>query len=48
MEPLTLSQIGDMLVQAAKKVPTHQRANFSEVMRLLHTAVGALPKVGRK
>jgi hypothetical protein len=47
MEPLTLSQIGDRLVQAAKEVPPHQRVSFSEVSRLLRTPVGAL-KIGRK
>ena len=48
MEPLTLRQIGDRLVQAAKKVPPHKRASFSEVIRLLLTPVGSLPKVGGK
>jgi hypothetical protein len=48
MEPLTLGQIGDKLAQAAKKIPPHQRLSFSEVMRLLHTPVGALPKIGEK
>jgi hypothetical protein len=48
VEPLTLSQIGDRLAHAAKKVPPHQRATFSEVMRLLLTPVGVLPKIGGK
>jgi hypothetical protein len=48
MEPLTLSQVGDRLVQAAKKVPLHKRASFSELIRLLHAPVGALPKIGAK
>lgn len=48
MEPLTLIQLGDRLAQAAKQVPPHQRASFSELMRLLHTPVGTLPKIGAK
>lgn len=48
MEPLSLNQIGERLAQTAKKVPPHQRASFSELMRLLHKPVGSLPKVGGK
>lgn len=48
MEALTLTHIGRFLAQAAKKVPPHQRASFSELMRLLHKPVGSLPKVGGK
>jgi hypothetical protein len=45
---MTLDQIAKELVQAAKHVPRHQRASFSEVMRLLRTPVGASPKIGGK
>jgi hypothetical protein len=48
MEPLSLNQIGDKLVLAAKQVPPHQRASFSELMSLLRVPVGELPKVGGK
>jgi hypothetical protein len=42
MEPMTLAEVGRVLVQASKRVPKEKRASFQEVMRLLRTPVGGL------
>ena len=42
MQPMTLAEVGLVLVQASKRVPKEKRASFQEVMRLLRTRVGGL------
>ena len=42
MEPMTLDEIGVLLVQLSKQVPKEKRASFQEVMRMVHTPVGGL------
>jgi hypothetical protein len=44
MEPLTLTQIGTLLVQAAKQVPPSQRASFPDLLKMLKTPVVGLRK----
>ncbi len=41
-EPMSLDEIGVLLVQAAKTVPLNQRGSFADVMKSFHTPVGQL------
>ena len=47
MEPMTLAEVGLVLVQASKRVPKEKRASFEDLMRLARMPVGGL-KIRRK
>jgi hypothetical protein len=42
MQPMTLAEVGLVLMQESKSVPKEKHVSFQEVMRLLRTPVGGL------